>query len=645
MKDLDFLVKGGKTMITTIQDGKNIVIFENPLDLALGSVMQELRATYGFNHMKMCERFTSMDNILFLGTNPFFAICNPMEGLITDYVRNQFPVEEQDNPYEFFFKTNIPHFNDIELRRGNGRTFTTITVNGVEHNVFKQAMLHVTIPTHYLLAAHKILYPTAQHQLFVNHRKPSVHVPISKKYDANKLAQRVRPIMASIIKAQRETNKYLGYACIANQAIRVITNHLLNSVSNVIIGPACHLVKEGMDKRKGLKAVVDNVTLGSVQVASLLYALAYTKLDAEALCTYLFEDWDTEHVLTSKIDNVHYVPTAHFKIRKILTDSVVRHINDMRPNVATNNNSEAVHGMIQSRVRDQYGAIVANCNSSVDTKFKTNTELSDYDIIEHLPRHIYMWFKGLCKLTDIVWKEMFEGVQLLDNVKGLTTEELKRVPVQSHIDDILVNFVPIRSNSTGVYNQINNYFSVLPELGNGIRRRRTAPEELVTSSNRFMGESINSFYGYEYYNDILKEHVTLGNDHLVTTLTTQVKVMGRSLDFKYNLQCARHRCTFGETEIAEVSNIMLPYLNKLSNAALHDAMYRGYLLGFIAATMSIVPDSFSTAFGDAYNDKYYMFTVDSFISIKYFQSKDVKDRFTTVKGKHGYLSSQVVDKQ
>ena len=622
-------------MITSRENGTNIVIFESVEDMLKSSSIQDIRSVHGFTTGKLRDRLQLIENTLYSGTNPFYEVCQVADYFITDFVRDQFEDEHKSGPYSYYFKTNIPRIKEMIVRKSDLSNPITITIDGVEHSVESFKALVLAIPTANLLEVHKQEHPGCQHQLFVNHKQPALHIPVSKKFDANKLAHKVRPIMASIIRAQRDLNKNLGYAMALTQPMQVITNHLLNPVANLIIGPAIFTNKAGMEKRKSLRVTVDATTLTSTQIASLLYALAYTKLDAEALCKHLFADWDTDNVLNSASSDVRYIPTAHFEIRRVL-------INSIRSTMNNRGNNSPVY-VIDGRARDQFNSLLNQVSSGIDNQYRPNFSTTDATLIESTCRHACVWFKGLCNLADIVWEEMFEGVDLLSKVKGMSTEDLKKLPLEEHINDILVNFLPVRGHSVGIYNKINDYFSIPRSRDDYSDRpqRHVAPDTLVTSQNRFFGYITASYIGANVLNTYLKEQIAQHNDHLVTTISIQAKVMDRHFDTTYSYKSPRHRVLLGEHEINDLVLPIYNFLDTMSDNALHDAMYRGYLLAFLGATFPMEPDSFAVAFSGSYSDSYYMFTGSSFASIKYFQNKDSKDRFTSIPGKNSLLSTTI----
>ena len=622
-------------MITSRENGTNIVIFESVEDLLNAATIQDIRSVHGFTTGKLRDKLQLIENILYSGTNPFYEVCQVADYFVTDFVRDHFEYEHRSGPYSYYFKTNIPRIKEMIVRNSELSNQISITVDGVEHNVESFKALVLVIPTANLLEIHKQAHPGCQHQLFINHKQPALHIPMSKKFDANKLAHKVRPIMASIIRAQRDLNKNLGYAMALTQPMQVITNHLLNPVSNLIIGPAIITNKAGMEKRKSLRVTVDATTLTSCQIASLLYALAYTKLDAEALCKHLFADWDTDTVLNSAASDVRYIPTAHFDIRRIL-------INNIRSTMNNRGNNSPVH-VIDGMARAQFNTLVNQVSSGIDNYYRPSFSTPDAVLVESTCRHACVWFKGLCNLADIVWEEVFEGVDLLSKVKGMSTEDLKKLPLEEHINDILVNFLPVRGHSVGIYNKTNEYFSIPRGRDdyNNRHNRHVAPDELVTSQNRFFGYTLYSYFGLDAFDSYLREQMAQRNDHLVTTISIQAKVMGRHFDTTYSYKAPRHRILLSESEISDIVLPVYNFLNTMSDNALHDAMYRGYLLAFLGATFPMEPDSFAVAFSGAYSDSYYMFTGTSFASIKYFPNKDAKDRFTSIPGKNSLLSSTV----
>lgn len=622
-------------MITKRENGTNIVIFESVEDLLKAATIQDVRSVHGFTTGKLRDRLQIVENTLYSGTNPFYEVCQVADYFVTDFVREQFEYDDRSGPYSYYFKTSIPRIKEMVVRKSELSNPINITIDGVEHSVESFKALVVAIPTANLLEVHKQAHPGCQHQLFVNHKQPTLHIPVSKKFDANKLAHKVRPIMASIIRAQRDLNKNLGYAMALTQPMQIITNHLLNPVANLIIGPAIITNKSGMEKRKSLRVTVDSTTLTSCQIASLLYALAYTKLDAEALCKHLFADWDTDTVLNSAASDVHYIPTAHFDIRRIL-------INNVRSTMNNRGANSPVH-VIDGMARAQFNALVNQVSSGIDGQYKPNFSTADATLIESTCRHACVWFKGLCNLTDIVWEEMFEGVDLLSKVKGMSTEDLKKLPLEEHINDILVNFLPVRGHSVGIYNKINEYFSIQRSRDDFSDRpqRHVAPDTLVTSQNRFFGYIATSYIGFDAFNTYLKEQMAQHNDHLVTTIAVQAKVMGRHFDTTYSYKAPRNRIMLCDYEINDLVLPIYKFLDTMSDNALHDAMYRGYLLAFLGATFPMEPDSFAVAFSGSYSDSYYMFTGSSFASIKYFPNKDSKDRFTSFPGKNSLLSSTI----
>ena len=622
-------------MITKRENGTNIVIFESVEDLLKSATIQDTRSVHGFTTGKLRDRLQIIENTLYSGTNPFYEVCQVADYFVTDFVRDHFEYEQKSGPYSYYFKTNIPRIKEMIVRKSELSNPITITIDDVEHNVESFKSLVLTIPTANLLEVHKQEHPGCQHQFFVNHKQPTLHIPMSKKFDANKLAHKVRPIMASIIRAQRELNKTLGYAMALTQPMQVITNHLLNPVANLIIGPVVTTNKAGMEKRKSLRVSVDSTTLTSCQIASLLYALAYTKLDAEALCKHLFADWDTDNVLNSAASDVHYIPTAHFDIRRVL-------VNNIRGTMNNRGNNSPVH-VIDGMARGQFNTLVNQVSSGIDNQYRPTFSTADATLVELTCKHACVWFKGLCKLADIVWEEVFEGVDLLSKVKGMSTEDLKKLPLEEHINDILINFLPVRGHSVGIYNKINEYFSIPRSRDDYSDRpqRNVAPDTLVTSQNRYFGYISTSYLGFDAFNTFLKEQMAQHNDHLVTTISVQAKVMGRHFDTTYSYKAPRNRIMLCDYEINDLVLPIYNFLDTMSDNALHDAMYRGYLLAFLGATFPMEPDSLSVAFSGAYGDSYYMFTGSSFASIKYFPNKDSKDRFTSIPGKNALLSSTI----
>lgn len=626
-------------MLTKHENNKNIVVFETITELLLAADFRSQRSSHSFGFNKFVEKTYPVDNIFFLGLNPFNTYFRVHETCLTDYVRSKFSDVQQIYPYELYTIEDMPNFSSLWLTRGSGQTIV-LTFDGVEYNAKPFSTIECIAVTQHMLAANRELYKDYTYQLFVNHRTPSVHVPISVRFDADKLSQRIRPIIASIIKSAREVTKYLGYGQLIGKAIRTTTGRLINPITNVIIGAAANLDKTGTEKRKGLKLYTADNNSGSAQVASLLYGLAFAKMDAEAICNYLFEDWDTDQALSSKAKDIQFTPTAHFRNRFIFINAIRKDLLGRRRNLEDGDTIPMQ--VIRGKAETQFNNIVRSFSDNTDVRFKPSLRISDNDIIVKGSEYMRRWFKGICKLTDIIWKTMFDELPLLDKIRDMSLEELQQIPIEDHINDILVNFLPVRVRSAGVYNQINDYFSIFPSPSNSFSRR-IVPDELVTSTNRDRANCNGSYAATDEYRAYLSELMSEGKHSLVTVYSTHLKVSCKLFDFAYSLLACRNSLMIDDKAAKALNNYNVEHLQRVSDTTMRDALYRGYLLPFVAATFALNPDAYTSYYADGYGDMGFMFTSQSYVSMKNYTNKNAKDRFTTSHGKFAMLDTSVID--
>ena len=469
----------------------------------------------------------SIGSHIFNGANPFYAI------LIIDERIKPYRIEVPENyVINFYYAESLLANCQFSDSPDPGEP---ITIDDVTYVRAGYEQVHIPLAKYIEIHGHK--YPTALNQLFLTVTNPTVHIPISTKFDPTKLAKRVHKLTTSILKDYRLILGNLGHCLLAGQLFTIVTNKLLNSVSDVLLSGTINLNKTSMSNRKTIYPVVGYQDSGvASRVVDLLESLTFSPYLAEQAVLRVFPNFSPEATNSNKKAKDFNYSTDEFRFW-YNTFHLTASMDIRRGPVQTHDRlceDFEYHRIFKEIIRklnyqyNGWGRVVQNVfnPTSLEQDIATSKQLGP--LVAH-------WFHAVVALTDIIWKELFEDLPMAAEHSHKSLDELKHLSIDEFVTTFRTKMVVPRSNSmTPISDRLNSVLSMpaLPIHSNTSNLSERLHSGNFPSSAKRPAKTMSVCNSKtNLATNIRNMHKLLGEEHLCTFYSIVLDMNYRELSY------------------------------------------------------------------------------------------------------------------
>lgn len=592
--------------------------------------------TNDFASRKHVEPSKLVDSHMHRGANPFFVV------LAIDERTRPFRIEVPEN-YEvnYYFAESLTAYCNIP-RAQNAESY--IVINDVPY--VKVRATQVNVPLTDYIDLHGYKYPNALTQLFLTVTKPTVHIPISTKFDPTKLAKRVHKISTSIIKDYRLILGNLGHCLLAGQLFTIVTNKLLNSVADVLFSGTLNMNKTSMTNRKTICPIVSyqDSSVAS-RVIDLLDALTFAPYLAEQAVLRVFPNFSPEATNSNQKAKDFNYSTDEFRFwynTFHLTANMDVRRSIMGQNTVVNENFEynRLYKEITRKMGNQYNGWGRTSN----TIFNTTSLEQDLASSKHLGPLVAHWFHAVVALTDIIWKEMFEDLPLVSEQANKSLDELKHLSIDEFVTTFRTKVLVPRPSSIPTVSE--NLNSVLAMPAQQLSSTFTDLSERVpsgafpSSAKRPSKTMAVNAYNSTLAHTLRNMHKLLGEEHLCTFYTRVLDMNCRELRYVTainNVLQPAGLCSSSTTLARYIETHNDDKILRASDFVLQRGLLRLWHCLLVSCNFLVFRGT-----EDVRITRRVIQNADSFINFKYFKSPKSKDVYSTLEGTKTRLKTNLV---
>ena len=590
-----------------------------------------------FATRKHVEPGKDVDSYMYHGANPFYVI------LVVDERTQPFRIEVPENySINFYFAESLlPNCN---LSRPLSSA-SDVVIDDVTY--IRAIATQVRVPLADYIDIHGSKFPTALNQLFLTVTKPTVHIPISTKFNPTKVAKHVHKLSTSILKDYRLLMSNLGHCLLAGQLFTIVTNKLLNSVSDVLLSGTLNMNKTSLTNRKTIYPVVSyqDSSVAS-RVIDLLESLTFAPYLAEQAVLRVFPNFSPEATNSNqKAKNFNY-STDEFRFWyntfHLTADMNVRRV-IMGPNNVVSEDFEynRLFKEITRKMNNQYNGWGRRSKTIFDT---TSLE-QDLASSKHLGPLVAHWFHAVVALTDLLWKEMFVDHPLVAEHANKSLDELKHLSIDEFITTFRTKvLVPRPSSLPTVSENLTSRLSMpaQPSSSSSVvdLSERVPSGSFPSSAKRPAKTMPVSTPSSTLANTIRNMHKLLGEEHLCTFYTAALDLNYRELTYSTainNVLQPAGLCSSSTTLANYIEAHNEDKILRASDFVLQRGLLRLWHCLLVSCNFLVLH-----SLEDVRITRRIIQNADSYINIKHFKSPKSKDVYSTLEGTKTRLKTHLV---
>ena len=593
--------------------------------------------TNDFATRKHVEPGKDVDSYMYHGANPFYVI------LVVDERTQPFRIEVPENySINFYFAESLLPYCNLS-RPSNSAS--DVVIDDVTY--VRAIATQVRVPLADYIDIHGSKFPTALNQLFLTVTKPTVHIPISTKFNPTKVAKHVHKLSTSILKDYRLIMSNLGHCLLAGQLFTIVTNKLLNSVSDVLLSGTLNMNKTSLTNRKTIYPVVSyqDSSVAS-RVIDLLEALTFAPYLAEQAVLRVFPNFSPEATNSNKKAKDFNYSTDEFRFWyntfHLASDMTVRRIM-VGPDHFVSEDFEynRIFKEITRKLNNQYNGW-GRFNKPI---FSTTSLEQDLASSKQLGPLVAHWFHAVVALTDLLWKEMFENLPLASEHAHKSLDELKHLSIDEFVTTFRTKVLVQRPSS-------------IPTISENLASRLSMPAQRLSSSD-FVDLSERTPSGSfpssakrpaksmaaippnsALVHTIRNMHKLLGEEHLCTFYTMALELNYRELKYVTTISnilqpaglCSSNSRLANYIEAHNEDKIL-----RASDFVLQRGLLRLWHCLLVSCNFLVLH-----SLEDVRITRRLIQNADSYINIKHFNSPKSKDLYSTLEGTKTRLKTNLV---